>query len=198
MIALVAVVAGGALWALTRQREPAASASVTPAAVAPSPTTSAPAAPALPPPPPLASPDLSPGADDGSGAGGPTAGYAVDLDALRAKLPNNRYWELGAPSDDPAVARARAERAERSNKAFGRAQTGEASEEEIRAYYAEQKRISSDYLELSLTALAEYGAQLPERDRGMFELSAQLHRAKLVQIDRDLADALERRRARAR
>lgn len=41
--------------------------------------------------------------------------------------------------------------------------------------------------------LAEQSDRLPERDRGMFELSQTLHRARLQQIDRDEADALARR-----
>jgi hypothetical protein len=41
--------------------------------------------------------------------------------------------------------------------------------------------------------LAEQSDRLPERDRGLFELSATLHRARLQQIDRDEADALARR-----
>lgn len=127
----------------------------------------------------------------------PTAsGYAVDLEDLRRQLPNNRYWELGAPTQDPAIARLRAERARRTNELFGRTQTGEASPDEIRGYYAEQRRISEDYLQLSLVVLAQKASELPDRDRGLFELSVNLHRARLVQIDRDLADALARRAAR--
>lgn len=125
------------------------------------------------------------------------AHYPVDLEDLRTRLPSNRYWELGVPTSDPEVARARADRAKRANEVFGRTQTGEATEPEIRAYYAEQRRISEDYLQLSLVVLAEKADQLPERDRGMFELSASLHRARLTQIERDLADALARRRERA-
>lgn len=126
----------------------------------------------------------------------PTAGYPVDLEELRARLPDNRYWELGAPTSDPEVARARAERAKRDNALFGRTQTGEATEPEIRAYYAERRRISEDYLRLSTVVLAEKGDELTDRDRGMFALSAKLHRERLAQIERDLADALERRRQR--
>jgi hypothetical protein len=124
------------------------------------------------------------------------AHYAVDLDELRAKLPNNRYWELGVPTKDPEVARARAERARRENELFGRTQTGEATEPEIRAYYAERRRVSEDYLQLAQTVLAEKGDQLTDRDRGMFAFSAKLHKDRLVQIERDLTDALARRRER--
>lgn len=122
--------------------------------------------------------------------------YPVNLDALRVRLPHNRYWELGAPTSDPAVARARAERAERDNKALGRILANEADPGEIRAYYTERRAISRDYLELAELVLAEQGDRLPPRDRGMFELSVNLHRARLQQIDRDEADALARRSAR--
>ena len=118
--------------------------------------------------------------------------YPVSLDALRARLPDNRYWALGAPTSDPAIARARAERARRDNTAFGRIQANEATPGEIRAYYTERRAISKDYLELTELVLAEQGDRLPERDRGMFELSATLHRARLQQIDRDETDALAR------
>jgi hypothetical protein len=117
----------------------------------------------------------------------------VNLDALRGRLPGNRYWALGAPTPDPAVARARADRARRDNTALGHIQANEASPEDIGAYYAERRAISRDYLELAQLVLAEQGAQLPERDRGMFELSVNLHRARLQQIDHDEADALARR-----
>jgi hypothetical protein len=143
---------------------------------------------AAPPPPPAAQ----------AGGAGATAHYPVDLEDLRARLPDNRYWELGAPTSDPAVTRARADRAKRDNELFGRTQTGEATEEEIHAYYAERRRISEDYLRLSLVVLAEKSDQLPERDLGLFELSAKMHRDRLTQIERDLAGALARRRERQR
>jgi hypothetical protein len=118
--------------------------------------------------------------------------YPVQLDALRARIPNNRYWTLGAPTSDPAVAKLRAARAEQDNRALGRITANEATPEEIRAYYAERRAISKDYLELSELVLKEQGETLPERDRGMFELSANLHRARLQQIERDQSDALAR------
>ena len=142
------------------------------------------------------SPDSIPG---GSGTTNETEtivspdSYPVNLDALRTRLPGNRYWELGAPTSDPAVAKARADRAQRDNVVFGRIQSGEASPSEIRAYFAERRAISRDYLQLSELVLAEQGDALPERDRGMFELSVTLHRARLVQIERDESDALARR-----
>lgn len=132
-----------------------------------------------------------------SGTIGSAAAYPVQLDALRARLPGNRYWALGAPTADPAVARARADRAERDNVQLGRILANEASAEEIRAYYTERRAISNDYLEIARLVLAEQGDRLPERDRGMFELSITLHRSRLQQIDRDESDALARLAARA-
>ena len=133
---------------------------------------------------------------DPTAAAAGAAAYPVNLDELRARLPGNRYWELGAPTSDPAIARARAERAKRDNAVFGRTQTGEAPEPEIRAYYAEQRRISEDYLQLWQLVLAEQAGQLPDRDRTLFALGAKLNRERLTQIERDLADALARRRER--
>jgi len=123
---------------------------------------------------------------------GSAAAYPVKLDALRARIPNNRYWTLGAPTSDPAVAKMRAARAEQDNRELGRITANEATPEEIRAYYAERRAVSKDYLELSELVLKEQGDTLPERDRGMFELSANLHRSRLQQIERDQSDALAR------
>jgi hypothetical protein len=193
--ALAVAAAAGIIWWLSRPSSSSdSSAADSPSRVAGSAALSAPTPPTLPagPPAPPASPAL-PG--DPSSSAPP---YPVDLADLRARYPNNRYWELGAPTSDPEVAKARAERAKRDNALLGRTQTGEATEPEIRAYYTEQRRISEDYLQISLAVLAEKSAELPERDRGLFELSVQLHRARLKQIERDLSDALTRRRERAR
>jgi hypothetical protein len=132
-----------------------------------------------------------------SGTIGSAGAYPVKLDDLRARLPDNRYWALGAPTSDPGVAKARAARAERDNAVLGRIQANEASREEIAAYYAERRAISADYLQIAEIVLTEQGDRLPERDRGMFELGVTLHRARLQQIDRDESDALARLAARA-
>jgi hypothetical protein len=123
---------------------------------------------------------------------GSAQAYPVQLDALRAQIPNNRYWAMGAPTSDVAVAKVRAARAEQDNRELGRITANEASPEEIRAYYTERRAISKDYLELAELVLKQLGDTLPERDRGMFELSANLHRARLQQIERDQSDALAR------
>lgn len=195
LIVVAAIVVGGVIIAV-RQRapvgdsDPSSIASATPPRV--SPHTAAPSSrdstyagssrPAEPPPPPGVA---------GAGAGS-AARYPVDLEALRAELPRNRYWAEGAPTSDPEVARARAARAEADNARLGRIQANEASPEEIRAYYADRRELSRDYLELAEHVLARRGDALPERDRGMFELSVRLHRDRLRQIERDESDALAR------
>lgn len=192
-LALALVAGGVAIWALARPVADSETSSVEATTQGAISASRAPTTPALETPAPLGAvlPTVS-----GTGAPGGGAAYPVNLEELRAKIPNNRYWELGVPTSDPAEARARAERAKQRNELFGRTQTGEATEPEIRAYYAEQQRISEDYLQLSLLVLQEKGAELPERDRGLFELSAKMHKDRLIQIQRDLADALARRRER--
>lgn len=123
---------------------------------------------------------------------GSQASYPLDLQQLRGKIPDNRYWQLDAPTSDVEVAKERAEKAKARNTMFGRIQANEASAEEIRAYYEERRRVSKDYLELALMVLDGQAGEVSERDRGLFELTANLHRARLKQIDRDQSDALGR------
>lgn len=160
----------------------------------------APAAPAAP---------SVPGSSAGSGAGsssappadigfssatpeGEQASYPIQLERLRAKIPENRYWELDAPTSDVEVAKQRAAKAKARNDLLGRITANEASPDEVRAYYDERRRISKDYLELALRVLNGEAGEVSERDRGMFELTANLHRARLKQADRDQSDALAR------
>lgn len=131
-------------------------------------------------------------ADPAEHIGSAAPPYPVKLDELRARTPNNRFWTLGAPTSDPAVAKLRAARAEADNAALGRITANEATPDEIRAYYAERKAVSRDYLEITELILKENGDALPERDRGAFELSANLHRDRMKQIERDQSDALAR------
>jgi hypothetical protein len=189
-ISVGALAAAGLItWAVVRPDRISETNSITPAHSASPAHTSVP--PAYPSP-------TSPPAADSNEPLAAAAQYPVVLDELRTRLPGNRYWELGVPTSDPEVARARAERAKRDNAIFGRTQTGEATEPEIRAYYAERRRISEDYLQLAMLVLEEKSDQLPDRDRTLFALSAKLHRERLTQIERDLTDALARRRDRQR
>jgi len=120
--------------------------------------------------------------------------YPVDLERLRARLPDNLYWKLGAPTEDPEVLQMRAEEEQRWNELFGKVQSNTATEEEIRRYYDHRRKLSEDYLEFAALVLQEHGARLSERDRGLYELSVKLHSSRLDEIQRQVDDALARRR----
>lgn len=121
--------------------------------------------------------------------------YPVDLERLRAKLPDNLYWQLGAPTQDPQVLRLRAEEEHRWNELFGKVQSNTATEEEIHRYYDHRRQVSEDYLAFAKLVLAEYGDKLPERDRGLYELSIKMHTTRLEEIPRQTEEALRRREA---
>jgi len=120
--------------------------------------------------------------------------YPVDLDRLRERLPDNLYWTLGAPTDDKNILAERAERARRSNELFGKVQSTTASEEEIQRYYADRRRVSEDYIQFAELVLAEHRGALPQEHVGLYELSVNLHRARLAEIPRNRDDALARLR----
>lgn len=121
--------------------------------------------------------------------------YPVDLERLREKLPGNTYFRLGEPTEDPAVLEMRAEEERRVNELFGKVQSSTASEEEIHRYYEYRRELSEDYIEFSKLVLDEYGDKLPDRDRGLYELSIKMHKGRLDAIPRQIEDALARRRA---
>ena len=187
-LALIALVAAMAfLWHATTDSSAPAKGTVVAAqrpepAPSPSATRTDPALPALP-----ATP-----------AEATNSAYPVDLDELRRRLPDNLYWTLGAPTQDEAVLRRRSEHDRLSNELYGKVQSNTASEEEIGRYYDDRRRVSEDYIEFAERVLADYGSQLPEEHRGMYELSIKLHRGRLAQIPRDRDDALARLRARRR
>lgn len=159
------------------------------------PPASAPAPVAGDPPPALPGSDPDAPGDEGEPPELPTDGeapYPVDLDALRRRIPDNRYWTLGAPTEDPAVLRMRAERKKSDNALLGKILSTTATEQEIEEYYAERKRVSEDYMNFAAQVLADHRDELPERDVGLYELTIRLHRGRLDQIPRDKTAALER------
>lgn len=117
----------------------------------------------------------------------------VDLAEVRVAMPENLFWERGAPTNDPAVRREREEQRARENEAWGQVLSGNASVEDIQAYYAHRQRISSDYIEFASHLLTDYGDVLPPRDVGLLELSVQMHHARLQEMPRQLTKAIERR-----
>jgi hypothetical protein len=161
------------------------------------------------------SPDLEPGAPpsppqalaavpaDGGDSSDPHSGspssdaprkHPVDLAKLRERLPDNLYWELGVPTKDPSVLRKREEEGRRWNELYGKVLSNTATEQEIRQYYEHRRAVSEDYIQFANLVLQEYGPQLPEQERGMYELSIRMHRTRLEEIPRQIEDALTRKR----
>lgn len=124
--------------------------------------------------------------------------YPVNLDELRRRLPNNLYWKLGAPTKDDKLLRMRTEQARQTNELYGKVLSTTATEEEIRRYYAERRRVSEDYIEFAALVLAEYRDRLPEEHIGLYEMSIRMHRTRLDELPRHLEDALARLRSKQR
>jgi hypothetical protein len=130
--------------------------------------------------------DLAPGEEAGNE-------HPVDLTRLREKIPDNLYWRLDAPTQDGQLLQARAEEKQRWNVLFGKVQSGTATDEEVQQYYAHRRQLSEDYIEFAQLVLAEHGAQLPEQERGMYELGIRMHGTRLGEIPRQLEQARERK-----
>jgi len=132
--------------------------------------------------------DLAPGPGDEAGNEHP-----VDLSRLREKIPDNLYWRFDAPTQDAQILQARAEEKQRWNALFGKVQSGTATDEEVQQYFAHRRQLSEDYIELAELVLAEHGAQLPEQERGMYELGIRMHSTRLGELPRQIEQARERK-----
>lgn len=126
-----------------------------------------------------------------------SAWASVDLDAVRDAMPNNLYWQLAAPTTDAALLREREEIRAYWNEQYGKVLSNTGSAEEVDAYFAHRRRLSADYVEFSSYLLDHYGDVLHERDVAMLELARELHLARLEELPRRHAEALERREAHA-
>jgi hypothetical protein len=122
----------------------------------------------------------------------------IDLRDVKAVLPDNLYWELGAPTKDPAVLEAREEEKRRRNEEYGRVLAGDASEEEVNAYYDYRERLSTDFLEIADYMRRRFDSSTNEEFLGMLELAVKLHTARLAQLPADREAALEHSRASAK
>jgi hypothetical protein len=117
----------------------------------------------------------------------------VDLDAVRDAMPDNLYWQMSAPTSDEELIRWREEERARWNREYGKVLSGNATEGEIEAYYAHRERVSLDAIEFASHLLSHYGDALPERDVGLLELAMRLHQARLRELPRREAEALDRK-----
>ncbi|HZI09344.1 MAG TPA: hypothetical protein VE153_03070 [Myxococcus sp.] len=207
-IAATAAVALTAVLLLTSREAPDAP---PPAGEAAAPAPAAPRRPLDSPPPPEAFASPAPGSEALAGAEpkplpaqvpepeeAPAKPYPVDMERLREKLPDNLYWEVAAPTKDPDVLKKREAESLRRNDMYGKVLSGMATEAEIHEYYGYRRKLSEDFLAFATTVLSEYGGELPERDRGLYELSIQMHRTRLEELPRQEAESLAHREAQQR
>jgi len=205
----IAIIAGSVLLlligVLTRWRSadaPSPRPSPVDAPAAPTAPADAPVAAAAPPqarastpqdaPRPRAEPDADPFADEEASHG---TWEALDLNAVRAALPNNLYWKMAAPTKDPELLRWREQERDRWNVEYGKVLSNTATSEEIDAYFAERKRISDDYLEFVVHVLTNYGGAIPREGVALLKLAGQMHAARLEEMPRQIAEAHARHEA---
>jgi len=122
-----------------------------------------------------------------------SAWASVDFDAVRDAMPNNLYWQLAMPTTDAALLQEREEIRAYWNTQYGKVLANTGSVEEVDAYFEHRRRLSADYVEFTSYLLDHYGDVLHERDVGMLELARELHLARLEELPRRHAEALERR-----
>lgn len=134
-------------------------------------------------------------APTGASGGMPALPAAIDLDALRKKLPGNLYWKHGVPTDDPKELERRALDDHDWNVLLGKVQSNTASEPEIAKYYDHRRQLSHDYVELSRTILADYGQNLDEQNHGLFDMAARMNEQRLQQLPTEESRALARHKA---
>ena len=120
-------------------------------------------------------------------------GYPVNLEAIRAQIPANSYWTDSAPTEDLEVRRRREAAAAGWNELYGKVLSGTASDAEIRRYFDHRRRVSEDAIEFAELVLADHGAELPERDRGLLELAVDMHRTRLAELPREESEARARK-----
>jgi hypothetical protein len=133
VLAALAVGAGLAA-ALVLWRGPGAAPPRGPAAApAPPAAAQAPAAPSAPAAPPPAA--ALPGEPSDPAELGTDAFGGIDLEEVRAQLPDNLYWQTSAPTQDGRLLREREEEKARWNELYGKVLSGTGTEEEIRAFY---------------------------------------------------------------
>lgn len=144
-----------------------------------------------------ASAPVAPAAPAPSSASGgmPALPVAVDLDALRKKLPDNLYWKHGVPTDDPKELERRALEDHDWNVLLGKVQSNTASEPEIAKYYDHRRKLSHDYAELARTVVADYGQNLDPQNHGIFDMAARMNEQRLQQLPIEEARAIARHKA---
>jgi len=153
----------------------------------------------------IAPPDFAPpaGASHGSAGEsppGPAEGEmppsigSVDLEEVRKAIPDNTYWKYSSPTKDEKVIEEREAERERWNVEYGKVLSGNASDDEIRAYYDQRAKLFGDYVEFASYLLDHYKEHLSEQDETLLNLALRLNRARLEEIPRKVTEAFERKR----
>lgn len=119
----------------------------------------------------------------------------IDFDEIRRALPDSMYWKMAFPTKDPDLIAERQRIRDQWNAQFGKIQANVATDEEIDAYYAEQEKLSNDYLEFLVYLADHYGNAVPRSEIGALKLAGQMHLAKLEEMPRRIAEAKERHAA---
>lgn len=119
----------------------------------------------------------------------------IDFDEIRRALPDSMYWKMAFPTKDPALLAERERTRAHWNEQFGKIQSNTATDEEIDGYYAEQQRLSNDYLEFLVYLADHYAGDVPRSAVGALKLAGEMHLAKLEEIPRKIAEAKERHAA---
>jgi hypothetical protein len=120
----------------------------------------------------------------------------IDLREAKTLMPDNIYWQQGAPTKDPdELARREAEKKKR-NEEYGRVLAGDASEDEVRSYYDYKKKVSEDYLEFSEFMARRYRSSDHKEMVGLLDMATKMHAEKLSQLPAELEDALARAKER--
>lgn len=117
----------------------------------------------------------------------------IDLDELRADLPDNLYWSHGVPTEDPIAQQQRLAERTRRNTQYGKILSGTATDDEIAEYYAYRERLSRDYIAFAKRVLERYGEQLTEEERGLYGLSIDMHGKRLQELPRAKQEAYARK-----
>ena len=117
----------------------------------------------------------------------------LDFDELRTHAPENLYWLMAVPTDDPELLEQRRIAKEQRNAQYGKVLASTASIEEIEDYYAYRRKLSEDYVEIAQLILDQHGEELSERDAGLFELTIAMHSARLAQMPTERREALRRK-----
>jgi hypothetical protein len=118
---------------------------------------------------------------------------SIDLEAARAALPDNSYWDNAAPTTDPRLLGDRERDQQKRNEQYGRILSGDATDADIKEFFDRRMRLSSDYVRFVDWVLEHQGSKLSEQDLELLHVAKRLHLARLEEIPRRMQEAIERK-----